>query len=62
MKAYNVSFDYAIYEMSYQNAIMYNRVLPSYDSVKSRDGGSGGSEMIDGDDPDRMNEILSYLD
>lgn len=48
--------------MSYQNAIMYNRVLPSYDSVKSGDGGSGGSEMIDGDDPDRMNEILSYLD
>ncbi len=62
MKAYNVSFDYAIYEMSYQNAIMYNRVLPSYDSVKSGDGGSGGPEMIDGDDPDRMNEILSYLD
>lgn len=62
MKAYNVSFDYAIYEMSYQNAIMYNRVLPSYDSVKSGDSGSGGSEMIDGDDPDRMDEILSYLD
>lgn len=62
MKAYNVSFDYAIYEMSYQNAIMYNRVLPSYDSVKSGDGGSGVPEMIDGDDPDRMNEILSYLD
>lgn len=62
MKAYNVSFDYAIYEMSYQNAIMYNRVLPSYDSVKSGDDGLGGSEMIDGDDPDRMNEILSYLD
>ena len=62
MKAYNVSFDYAIYEMSYQNAIMYNRVLPSYDSVKSGDGGSVGSERIDGDDPDRMDEILSYLD
>ena len=48
--------------MSYQNAIMYNRVLPSYDSVNSGDGGSGGSERIDGDDPDRMDEILSYLD
>lgn len=61
MKAYNVSFDYAIYEMSYQNAIMYNRVLPSYESGKSVDNGSGGSVRIDGDDPDRMNEILSYL-
>ena len=61
MKAYNVSFDYAIYEMSYQNVIIYNRVLPSYDSVKSGDGDSGVSVRIDGDDPDRMNEILSYL-
>lgn len=47
--------------MSYQNAIMYNRVLPSYDSGRSGDGDSGGSVRIDGDDPDKMNEILSYL-
>lgn len=61
MKAFNVSFDYAIYEMSYQNAIMYNRVLPSYDSGRSGDRDSGGSVRIDGNDPDKMNEILSYL-
>lgn len=47
--------------MSYLNAIMYNRVLPSYDTGKSGDGCPGGSVRIDGDDPDRMDEILSYL-
>ena len=61
MKAFNVSFDHAIYDMSYQNAIMYSRVLPSYGPGRGGDGSQGDSIRIDGNDPDRMDEILSYL-
>ncbi len=44
--------------MSYENAIMYNRVLPSYVPKDER---AKGGVRIDGDDPEKMNEILSYL-
>jgi len=27
-----ITFDYALYEMSYENLIMYNAILPSYKS------------------------------
>lgn len=43
--------------MSYQNAVMYNRVLPTYGGGRE----DGGSVRVDGDDPERMNEILSHL-
>jgi hypothetical protein len=29
-KTYNVSFEYVLYELSYQNLVMYSKVIPSY--------------------------------
>lgn len=59
VKAYNVSFEYAVHDMSYLNAVMYNRVLPSYDRAGGKT--DGDTVRVDGDDPERMNEILSHL-
>jgi len=49
VKAYNLSIDYVLYEMSYANLILYSAVLPSYQSGKKRENGEG--EVINGDDP-----------
>lgn len=62
MKSFGVSFDTALYEMSYANVVMYMRTLPDYSAKKDKGKkGEKPQEKINADDPanrDRVNEIL----
>ena len=63
MKSFGVSFDTALYEMSYANLVMYMRTLPDYSAKKDKGkkDGKKKQEKINADDPanrDKVNEIL----
>lgn len=60
-KAYGLTPDYVLYEMSYANCIMYSAVLPSY---KRKGNGQGGGEQdrIDVDDPRNRDKVKRFLD
>jgi hypothetical protein len=45
--------------MSYANMIMYNSVLPSYDSKKSE--GDGQEDVIDADDQKNKDRVRKML-
>jgi pyruvoyl-dependent arginine decarboxylase (PvlArgDC) len=47
-KAYNLTFDYVLYKISYANLIMYSSVLPRYDSKE---------QALDGDDPETIEKL-----
>lgn len=34
VKSFRLTFDYVLYEMSYQNVVLYNAVLPNYNANK----------------------------
>jgi len=50
-----VTFDYAVYEVSYANIILYGATLPSYKSKNSNT--QNGKTVIDANDP-ANNEII----
>jgi len=65
MKAFNLTPDYVLYEMSYVNVIMYGATLPVYDSKrKDRRGGgsSSGQEVIKADDPANRARVRQLID
>jgi len=35
VKSFNVTFEYVLYEISYENVILYSRTLPSYNPDKN---------------------------
>jgi hypothetical protein len=52
---YHIPFDYILNEMSLANMVMYDAVLPSYDSENEK------NEVIKADDPrnkERVHDIL----
>lgn len=57
--------EYVLYEMSYENLIMYGRVLPTFDKDKYKKGKgkgrSGRDERINGDDPSNRDKIRALL-
>ena len=60
VKSFGVTFETALYDMSYVNVVMYMRTLPDYSATKDKKG-KEGKEVINADDPrnrDRVNEIL----
>lgn len=62
-KAFGLSIEYVLYEMSYANLIMYGATLPSYHKKKEGKGKGdkgNGEETISADDP-RNNERLMAL-
>lgn len=50
-----MAFDYALYDVSYANIILYGAVLPSYKSKKNQ--AENGKMVIDANDP-ANNEII----
>lgn len=60
-KAYGLTPDYVLYEMSYTNVIMYGAVLPSY-----RNGSKGNQQdaqkIIKADDPRNSSKVRQFLD
>lgn len=64
VKTFGVSFDYALYEMSYANSVLYSASLPSY--IPKEENGNAGrkGEVIDADDPaneNLVNEIYENI-
>lgn len=62
-KAFNLPFEYVLYDMSYANMILYGASLPSYKSPKGKDGNKAvEDEVINGDDPEKQAEIDKLFD
>lgn len=59
VKAYNLSPDYVLYDMSYANVLLYGAVLPSYDNEKTEEGKS--EEVIKADDPANRDKVRNIL-
>lgn len=55
------SLEYALYDLSYTNLILYTSTLPSYNSRKSGIGKGGDGGKINADDPKNKNEVLKIL-
>lgn len=58
VKGFNVSFEYALHDISYANILMYSSTLPSYDFDKGK---RGKQEAVNGDDPKNREEVLSII-
>lgn len=59
-KAFNLPFDYVLYDLSYANLTLYGASLPTYKSPK--DSKAGDNEVINGDDPEKQAEIDKLFD
>lgn len=61
VKAFNLPIDYVLYDMSYQNVIMYSACLPSCSGKGRGKEGKGDDERLDGDNPDNQKRIRQIL-
>lgn len=63
VKGFGVSFDYALYDLSYVNMITYTATLPTYDSDKDkgRKGRPEKQERIKADDPNNKDRVHAFL-
>lgn len=64
VKAFNLSFEYVLYEMSYPNVILYSATLPTYNADNDRPGRNGhkpGERVLEITDPDAQSEIDKFL-
>lgn len=59
-KAYGLTPEYVLYEMSYANVVMYGAVLPSY--RKGSKGKQDNQKVIRADDPRNNNKVRQFLD
>lgn len=67
VKAFGLTVDYVLNEMSYQNVIMYSAVLPSYSPSSKKENGRKHirQEVIKADDPrnrDRVRQMVASFD
>jgi hypothetical protein len=49
VKNFNVTFEFALYGISYENILLYSETLPSYSSKK--DGKKSDEKVFNADDP-----------
>ena len=59
MKSFGVSFETALYDMSYANVLLYTRTLPDY-SVKKH-AKDGANEKVNADDPANKAKVEKIL-
>lgn len=57
-KAYNLTFDYILYEMSFANVRLYNAVLPSYSTQKDN---KDSDKILNGDDPRNKDAVNNAI-
>ena len=62
VKAYGLTFEEVLYNMSYPNLILYNAVLPSYNTKDKSDGSGSGQEVIKADDPRNKERVKQFFD
>ena len=62
MKWYRVPFEYALYEMSYENLILYGRVIPSFDKddEKGKENVDSKEETCSVDNPEDWKKIREF--
>lgn len=58
MKWYRQSFDYVLYEMSYENIVLYGATIPSFDNDKKE--GDTKDETLSADNPDDYKKIREF--
>ena len=63
VKAYNLTIDYVLYEMSYANMVMYGAVLPSPKHYKDREKGGAAKDedIIRADNPNNKQRVRDFL-
>ena len=61
-KAYALTPDYVLYEMSYANVIMYSAVLPSYNTKDDKEHKREKQKVINASDPNNREQIRQFLD
>lgn len=65
VKAFNLSFEYVLYRMSYPNVILYSATLPTYNADHDQPGRRGynsGEQALDITHPDTQNKIDKFID
>lgn len=63
VKAFNITPDYVLHEMSYANMLLYSASLPTYRKPKTEDKKTGEQqETIDAGDPRNKNRVREFLD
>ena len=62
VKVYGLTFEEVLYNMSYPNLILYNAVLPSYNTKDKSDGSGSGQEVIKADDPRNKERVKQFFD
>lgn len=63
VKAFGLTPDYVLHEMSYANVRLYSASLPSYRKPKDAGKGSGKDDVvINGDDPEQQAAIDKLFD
>jgi hypothetical protein len=59
VKGFGLSIEYVLYEMSFANLLMYNAVIPSYNSDKDGNGKSKDNTVVDADkEPEKARKIM----
>lgn len=62
VKAFNLTIDYVLYDLSYVNLMLYGASLPSYKGPKDKNGDGQNHKVINGDDPTKQAEIDKLFD
>lgn len=62
VKAFNLTIDYVLYDLSYVNLVLYGASLPSYKGPKGKNGEGQNNKVINGDDPTKQAEIDKLFD
>ena len=57
VKTFGVTFDYALYNISYTNLIMYSATIPSYDSGERKK-----QDIVKADDPKNKDKVHSIIE
>ena len=65
VKTFGVSFEYALYEISFANLLLYSSTLPSYELDKEGKKGNGKKrgkgEVVNGDDPKNKDLVKAII-
>lgn len=62
-KAFNLSIDYVLYDMTYANMLLYSASLPTFKKPEDQNGtGKSDDRIINGDDPEMQAEINKLFD
>ena len=57
-----MSFDYALYEISYTNFLLYSAAIPSYGGAKNKTKNGGkDNDIIKADDPNNKDLVKAII-